>query len=226
LLDDPIDEFTFQHLTEFEKKKLVNVGKGDFKFPDDDDIERKRFKKLKKMFQPLTDWWKNLLSVDLENVQISQRLVDDPCVVVSTEQGYSANMERISKAQAYSNTDRNNPYANSKKILEINPNHPAIKELFERVRDDADKETEELARVLYEGAVINSGYTIREPIEFSKRFYRLFNGALGIARDAPIQEMEVDMSDDEEEGDKAAPSSEGTPTQESPEEPKIEKDDL
>ncbi len=58
LLDDPIDEFTFQHLTEYEKKKLVNVAKGDFKLPEDDDTERKRQKKLKKMFKPLTEWWK------------------------------------------------------------------------------------------------------------------------------------------------------------------------
>lgn len=98
LLDDPIDEFTFQHLTEYEKKKFVNVGKGDFKFPDEDDVERKKFKKLKKMFKPLTEWWKKLLPQDLENVAISQRLIDDPCVLVSSEYGYSANMERISKA--------------------------------------------------------------------------------------------------------------------------------
>jgi heat shock protein beta len=110
LLDDPIDEFTFQHLTEYEKKKMVNVGKGDFKFPEDDDIERKKIKKLKKMFKPLTEWWKNLLAVDLENVVISQRLVDDPCVIVSSEYGYSASMERISKAQAYANAERSNPY--------------------------------------------------------------------------------------------------------------------
>lgn len=62
LLDDPVDEFTFQHLNEYEKKKLVNVGKGDFKPPEDNDEERKRTKKLKKEFQPLTDWWRKLLS--------------------------------------------------------------------------------------------------------------------------------------------------------------------
>jgi len=102
LLDSPIDEFTFQHLTEYDKKKLVNVGKGEFKMPEDDDLERKKLKKLKKMFQPLTDWWKKILSSELENVQVSSRLVDDPCVIVSTDYGNSANMERISKAQAYS----------------------------------------------------------------------------------------------------------------------------
>jgi len=89
--------------------------------------------------------------------------------------------------------------------MEINPSHPAVKELFERVRDDPDKETEELATVLFEGALINSGYSLREPSEFSKRFYRLYNGALGIPRDAPIEEVEVDLEDDDDEDDKKKP---------------------
>jgi len=83
--------------------------------------------------------------------------------------------------------------------LEINPSHPAIKELFERVKEDPDRETEELARVLYEGALINSGYSIKDPDAFSKRFYKLFNGALGIPRDAKVEEIEVDLDDDDED---------------------------
>lgn len=83
--------------------------------------------------------------------------------------------------------------------MEINANHPAVKELFERVKDDADKETEELARVLYEGALVNSGYNLREPLDFARRFYKLFNGALGIPREAPVEEIEVDMESSEEE---------------------------
>jgi len=83
--------------------------------------------------------------------------------------------------------------------LEINPSHPAIKELFERVKEDPDRETEELAKVLYEGALINSGYTVKDPDAFSKRFYKLFNGALGIPRDAKVEEIEVDLDDDDDE---------------------------
>lgn len=199
LLDDPIDEFTFQNLNEYEKKKLVNVGKGNFKFPEDNETERKKNKAVKKAYEPLTSWWKKLLTSDLDEVRISQRLHDDPCVIVSSEHGYSAQMERISKAQAYSNQDRSNPAANQKKILEINPNHPAIKELLERVKDDPDNQTEEIARVLYEGALVNSGYSLKDPANFAKRFYRLLNNALGIPKDAPIEEYEVDIEDDEEE---------------------------
>jgi heat shock protein 90kDa beta len=109
LLDDPVDEFTFQHLNEYEKKKLVNVGKGDFKAPEDDDLTRRKNKKLKKIFQPLTDWWRKLLAENVDSVQLSQRLVQDPIVIVSSESGYSANMERISKAQAYTNQGSSNP---------------------------------------------------------------------------------------------------------------------
>ncbi|EAS03085.1 heat shock protein HSP90 (macronuclear) [Tetrahymena thermophila SB210] len=199
LLDDPIDEFTFQNLNEYEKKKLVNVGKGNFKFPEDNETERKRNKAVKKAFEPLTSWWKKLLTNDLDEVRISQRLHDDPCVIVSSEHGYSAQMERISKAQAYANQDRSNPAANQKKILEINPNHPAIKELLERVKEDPDSQTEEIANVLYEGALVNSGYSLKDPAGFAKKFYRLLNNALGIPKDAPIEEYEVDIEDDEEE---------------------------
>jgi len=211
LLDDPVDEFCMQHLNEYEKKKLVNVAKGDFKMPTDDETEKKRMKKLKKMYEPLTDWWKNLLKDQLDSVTISDRLVEDPCVVVATSYGHSAYMERIQKAQAYGN---NNPMLNSKKILEINPNHPVIKELLERVKEqgeNVDKETGELAGLLYEAALLNSGneslnffliligYTLSDPHNFSQKFFKIFNGALGIPKDAKVEEVEVNLDDDEDE---------------------------
>lgn len=101
LLDDPIDEFCLQNVYDYEKKMLVNVGKGTFVLPTDDETEKKKVKKLKKLYEPLTDWWKNLLKDKLEVVTISERLVDDPCLIVGSVYGYSATMERISKAQAY-----------------------------------------------------------------------------------------------------------------------------
>jgi heat shock protein 90kDa beta len=199
ILDDPIDEFCFQHLNEYERKKLTNVQKGEFRFPDDDDTGRKKFKKLRKIYQPLTDWWKRIQNDILENVQVSQRLVSDPVIIVSSEHGQSASMERISKAQAYAHTDRQNLASESKKILEINPSHPVIKELLERVKDNADVETEEYAKLLTDTALINSGYSIRKPHEFATRFYKVFNGAIGIAKDAQIQDVEVSLDDDDEE---------------------------
>jgi heat shock protein beta len=83
VLDDPIDEYVFKHLTEFEKKRITNVARGDFNMPEDDDTERKKLKKIKKMFEPLTKWWKELIKEEVDDVVISKKLVNDPLVVVS-----------------------------------------------------------------------------------------------------------------------------------------------
>jgi heat shock protein beta len=199
LLDDPIDEFAMQHLTEYEKKKLVNVGKENVRLPHDDENQKKRIKKLKQMYKPLTDWWRTTLSDYLDSVVISQRLVDDPCVIVATEQGYSARMEAISRAQAYSSSDKQHPFMNSKRVLEINPAHPVIKELLDRVKEGADDDTKEMATVLYETALLNSGYSLHDIHGFSRRFFKLFNGAMGIPRDAPIEDPEIEYDEDEDE---------------------------
>lgn len=227
LLDDPIDEFAFQHLSEYERKKLVNVAKGEFRFPDDDDSGRKKIKKIKKLYQPLTDWWRKQESDLLESVVVSQRLVDDPCVIVSSEHGYSANMERISKAQAYANPERQNMNSGSKKILEINAGHPIMKELLERVKESPDTETEELVRTLTETALINSGYQLENPHEYAKRFFKLFNGAMGISKDAAVEEVEVGVEEEEEEEKKEeGQERESIPVEEEEGEDRKAKDDL
>ena len=134
LLDDPIDEFCVQNLGEYEKKKLKNVAKGDIKFGDEDDAQKKREKKIKDSYKVLVDWWKKLLGSKVEGIKISKRLVDNPCVIVTSEYGYTANMARIQKAQAFTNQDKKDAsYMYGKKTLEINPDHPSIKELRERV---------------------------------------------------------------------------------------------
>lgn len=209
LLDDPIDEFCLQNVYDYEKKMLVNVGKGTFVMPTDDETQKKKIKKLKKMYEPLTDWWKNLLKEKLDVVTISERLVDDPCIVVGSVYGQSATMERISKAQAYGPS---NPLASSKKNLEINPGHPVIKELLDRVANSPDKETEEMATLLYEAALLNSGFSLSDPSEFAAKFFKIFNPAMGIAKDAKVEDVEVDLDDvdDEPEEPTITPVS-GTP---------------
>jgi len=98
LLDDPVDEFTVQNLSEYEKKKLKNVAKGDLKLWDEDEeLDKKREKKIKKDFEILTDWWKKVLKDKVDKIEISKRLVDTPCIVVSSEHGYSASMEKNPK---------------------------------------------------------------------------------------------------------------------------------
>jgi HSP90 family molecular chaperone len=158
LLDDPIDEYCMQHLSEYEKKKIVNVGKGDFKFPEDDE-DKNKLKKLKKMYQ-----YKD----KVDNVNVSLKLVDDPMAVVSSENGFSASMERINKAQAFASKDRAGVFNTMKKSVEVNPYHPFIRELLERVKSEVDTETEEAAKLLFEVSLLNSGIS-----PLTKNFLRL-----------------------------------------------------
>jgi heat shock protein beta len=160
LLDDPIDEFCIQNLGEYEKRKLKNVARGDIKFFDDDEKEKSRERKVKEAFQPLIDWWKKKLGNDIEKVVVSNRLTDTPCIVVSSDFGQTANMERIQKAQAFSNPDRGQQnLLGGRKILEINTSHPAIKELLRRIKENPDlqEETKDVADLLYESALLASG---------------------------------------------------------------------
>jgi len=198
LLDDPIDEYTMQHLSEYEKKKLVNIGKGDFKFPEDDE-DKNRIKKLKKMYQPLTEWLKNQYKEKVDTVNVSMKLVDDPMAVVSSEHGYSASMERINKAQAFANKDRSGMQQTMKKVVEINPYHPFIRELLERVKSEVDQDTEESAKLLYEVALLNSGFQLTETSDFASRFYRVMSDAMGIPRDSKVEEFQIEDELPEEE---------------------------
>ena len=141
-------------------------------------------------------------------------MVNDPCVIVSTEHGTSANLERIQKAQAYANADKTAMNTQNKRLLEINPSHPIVKELLDRVKDNPDEETEEYAKMLTETALINSGsfhftqkiiiiillgYSVPNPNDFAKRFYALFNGAMGLPKDAPIEEVDISFDDEDDE---------------------------
>jgi len=173
---------------------LLNVAKGTFKLPGTDE---KRAKALKKHFEPLTEWWKNILKDKLEQVSISERIVDDPCIVVASVFGYTAQMEKVSKAQAYG---PENPMAKAKRNLEINPAHPIIKELLNRVQNNPNKETEEMATLLFEAALLNSGYNLPDPREFSNRFFKVFNPAMGISKDAEVEDIVLpsDATDEDE----------------------------
>ena len=110
-------------------------------------------------------------------------------------------MEKVTRAQAYAKQD-NRPQYGQKKTFEINPHHPIIKELLERVKDNPDdEETASMSILLYESALLNSGYTLDNPSEYARNFYKIFNGALGIPRNAQVEEIEVDLDDEDDEFD-------------------------
>ena len=136
LLDDPIDEFCMQHLAEYEKFKVKSIAKEDGGILDNDELEKKKQLKIKEMYKPLTDWWKDHLGDKVEKVAMSTKLVDSPAFVFTSQYGYSAHMEKVNRAQAFANQEKASSYMLAKKHFELNPSHPTMKELLDRVEED------------------------------------------------------------------------------------------
>merc|ERR1712207_55190 len=210
MLDDHLDEPCLQKLADYEGKKFVSIQKADVKL-DETEEEKKRFSKVKDMYKPLTDWWKDTLTdftekgamkdagVKIEKVEISKRLTDSPVVVVTSQFGYSAQQERVMKAQAFQNKEQLGMMS-GRKTLEVNPNHPVIVDLLAKVKaDKTDAAASDTAGVLFQTALIESGYEIADPSALVNRVYRLMSKELGVDPDAPLKEVEVPEEEEEEE---------------------------
>eukprot|EP00741_Cyanophora_paradoxa_P019120 tig00021126_g18461.t1 len=195
-LVDPIDEYAVQHMPEYEmdketKYKLVSATKEGLKIAGEDEKEKAREKKMKEEFKGFSDWVKELLGSRVEKVALSKRLAKSPAILVTGQYGWSANMERIMKAQALNDPSRYN-YMISKKTLEINPYHPMVRKLNELSKTDKeDPLAKELATVLYDTAALNSGFAIEDPNNFADRIYRLMKRGLSMDPDAAVDEEEV-----------------------------------
>merc|ERR1712079_677476 len=213
MLDDHLDEPCLQKLADYEGKKFVSIQKADVKLDETED-EKKKFSKIKDMYKPLTDWWKEKLTdltekgamkdagVKIEKVEVSKRLTDSPVVVVTSQFGYSAQQERVMKAQAFQNKDQLSMMS-GRKTLEINPNHPVIADLLTKVKaDKEDKAALDTAAVLFQTALIESGYEIADPSALVNRVYRLMSKELGVDPDAPLKEVEVPEEEEEAEEEK------------------------
>merc|ERR1711957_725490 len=209
MLADHLDEPCLQKLADYEGKKFVSIQKADVKL-DETEEEKKRFTKVKDMFKPLTDWWKETLTdltekgamkdagVKIEKVEISKRLTDSPVVVVTSQFGYSAQQEKVMKAQAFQNKEQLNMMS-GRKTLEINPNHPVVIDLLQKIKDDKENAAAiDTAQVLFQTALIESGYEIADPSALVSRIYRLMSKELGVDPDAPLKEIEVPEEDEEE----------------------------
>ena len=196
---DPIDEYTMQNLTEFDDFKFSNASKDDLKFGDDTEAAKARLKKIKEEFKDFTKWWKEILpSEEVEAVKISNRLVTTPCSVVTSKYGWAAHMERIMKAQALSDDGRM-AYMRGRKTLEINPGHPIIKALKEKSEDDAgDEDTKRTALIMYETALLESGFMFEEPKGFAGRLFDMVRRDLGVQADAEVEEPDVDVEPEAE----------------------------
>jgi len=190
-LTDPIDEYAIQNLTEFDGKKLQSVTKEGLKFGDEEDVDTKRAELYKDQMKPLTKWMKEVYGENVEKISVSVRLASTPCIFVTSQYGYSANMERIMQSQAFADNKRTQ-YLVSKKTMEINPRHPIVVELLKRSEEDPDSEaTKDLAWLLHDTALLNSGFPVADAKAFSARMYRTMSNGLNLDSLELVPEIEV-----------------------------------
>ncbi|XP_004567801.1 endoplasmin [Maylandia zebra] len=190
-LTEPVDEYCIQALPEFDGKRFQNVAKEGVKFDESEKTKEKR-EALEKEFEPLTTWLKDKALKDkIEKAVLSQRLTNSPCALVASQYGWSGNMERIMKAQAYQTGKdiSTNYYASQKKTLELNPKHPLVKQLLNRVNTDAEDQTaSDLAVVLFETATLRSGYQLADTKAYGDRIERMLRLSLNVPLDEQIEE--------------------------------------
>jgi molecular chaperone HtpG len=190
-LVDPIDEYAVQQLKEYDSKKLISVTKEGLELEDDED-EKKKFEELKSKTEPLCKLMKETLGDKVEKVVVSNRMVDSPCSLVTGEYGWSANMERIMRAQALRDNSSMG-YMSSKKTLEINPYNPIIASLVTKAEStEGQKTTKDLVYLLFDTALLTSGFSLEQPTQFSGRIYRLIKLGLSIEDD---DDLDADLDD-------------------------------
>merc|ERR1719160_967194 len=197
-MTDSVDEYTVQHLTEYEGKRLINASREGLKL-EEGDIEKKREDQYKEMFKPLLDYVKETLGKKVEKVAISKHLVQSPVVVLSADYGWTAQMEKVMKSQAFADQSKFE-FMKSKRMFEINPRHPMIVELNARVKDGAADDTvKDMITSLYLSAVVAAGYqlTPEDAQDFSDRVGRMVTSGLGIEVDAELA-PELDVPDEAE----------------------------
>merc|ERR1712112_27028 len=195
-MTEPIDEYVVQQLKEFDGKNLVSVTKEGLELPEDEE-EKKKKEADKAKFEPLCKVMKDILDKKVEKVVISNRLVNSPCCIVTSQYGWTANMERIMKAQALRDTSTMG-YMAAKKHLEINPDHSIVENLRQRAEADKnDKSVKDLVLLLFETALLSSGFSLEDPAVHAKRIHRMIKLGLGI--DEEDDSADVDAAGDDSE---------------------------
>jgi len=193
-MTEPIDEYVVQQLKEFDGKNLVSVTKEGLELPEDEEEKKKKEEDVKK-FESLCKVMKDILDKKVEKVVVSSRLVSSPCCIVTSQYGWTANMERIMKAQALRDTSTMG-YMAAKKHLEINPDHSIIENLRTRAEADKnDKSVKDLVMLLFETSLLSSGFSLEDPQVHAVRIHRMIKLGLGIDEDDTEVEAAADDMD-------------------------------
>ena len=196
-MTEPIDEYSIPQIKSYDGKDFINVSKEGLEVDDD---EKDEMEKHQELFKEFLEYIKTVLKDDIEKAIISPKLINSPCALSSGEMGWTANMERIMKAQALRDNMMSS-YMKAKKIMEINPKHPIIKELFKTFeKDKEDKSLKDMITLLHDSAVLYSGFTLKEPVNFSRRIHNMISIGLGIKNKE--EEIEEEIKKDEKKEEK------------------------
>jgi len=201
-LYDPVDEYCIQNLGDFDGYKMSSLTKENVKFGDENEEDtKKRLAAYKDMFKPLTTYMKEMLSGKVSKVVISSRVAQTPSIITTSQYGHTANMERIMRAQTFSNPEAYKAMQ-AQKTLELNPRHPLVSELLKKCEEAPDEQsTKDIAFILYDTALVSSGFTFEgtEVEEFSARMLRNMASGMSVSSMDLLPEIEIPEEEEEEE---------------------------
>lgn len=205
-LTEAMDEHMIMQLPDYEGTKFMSISKDNFKFGEKDQKEEKKKNKvLKDKYKPLTKFLKTNLGDKVSKVKLSTRLSDSVCVLSTDQYGYSARMEIIMKAQAFADPDSFQYMTPKAKIMELNPHHPIVKEMLRLVESEEDDEkAKELGHLVYDTALIATGYLMDDNNDYAKRMYKWIGENIGV--DATVPVVEEYPEEEEEEAEERAES--------------------
>jgi len=199
-LTEAVDEYAISSLPEFEGKKFQNVAKEGFNIDGDTEAAKQRRDAAKEKFDPLLKWLgEDALKDHILRAEVSERLVDSPCALITSKFGWTANMQKIIQSQTHSKTQdmQRDYYLNQKKTLEVNPRHPLIKELLRRIEDNpADVSAKDMAVMMFNTATLRSGYPLKDTVNFAEHIETMMRKTLGVDVDEAIEEEE-EITDEE-----------------------------